>query len=282
MLEWDSALRRDEIAIEIRRVVKHPPYPMHSHRFAELVMVLGGRGVHLSQDGSSTIIKSGDVILIPEGQSHGYKDTQNLELMDILFKLDQLGLPLKELNKIPGFRVLFGELSSGKRIMQYRLSEGCQRVLDVVRQLEAESMGQEPGRNELLRAHFIILLVTLSRVLFENQHGSRRRLRQALWLMEEHFDQPHRVSSLASSVGMAHRTFTRTFRKTVGVSPGEYMLNLRIHQAKVLLEEEDLTVTEISQRVGFDDSNYFSRLFRRKTGKSPRQWRQTTTKAGRV
>jgi AraC-like DNA-binding protein len=57
---------------------------------------------------------------------------------------------------------------------------------------------------------------------------------------------------------------------------------VRLHHAKALLENGDLTVAEVAHRVGIDDSNDFSRIFRRKTGKSPRQWRQAATSPRRA
>ena len=53
-----------------------------------------------------------------------------------------------------------------------------------------------------------------------------------------------------------------------------YLLNLRIRRAKELLWNEELEITEIAGMCGFQDENYFSRIFREETGRSPSQWRK--------
>ena len=66
----------------------------------------------------------------------------------------------------------------------------------------------------------------------------------------------------------------RVFRKATGQTPIEYLVRLRIQRAMDMLRNTDLTVTEIALEVGFNDSNYFTRQFRRILGESPRSFRQ--------
>ena len=61
--------------------------------------------------------------------------------------------------------------------------------------------------------------------------------------------------------------------KYTGLTPYQYFLQLRIHRAKELLQDPRLSVKEVSARMMFENQYYFSRLFRKKTGLSPTQWR---------
>jgi AraC-like DNA-binding protein len=65
----------------------------------------------------------------------------------------------------------------------------------------------------------------------------------------------------------------RVFRKATGQTPIEYLVRLRIQKAMELLRTTDRTITEIAMDVGFNDSNYFARQFRRLTDRSPRAFR---------
>ena len=67
---------------------------------------------------------------------------------------------------------------------------------------------------------------------------------------------------------------TRTFRMIVGISPLEYVHRLRLEEAYRLLSDTSMNVSEAASEVGFDDANYFSRLFRKKMGISPCQIRK--------
>lgn len=66
----------------------------------------------------------------------------------------------------------------------------------------------------------------------------------------------------------------RLFKRQLGISPGEYIINHKLEHAKKYLAESDMTVAEVSAAVGYDDSSAFSRLFKRKYGVSPKQYRQ--------
>ncbi|MFN2243397.1 MAG: helix-turn-helix transcriptional regulator, partial [Anaerolineae bacterium] len=64
------------------------------------------------------------------------------------------------------------------------------------------------------------------------------------------------------------------FRKELGVTPIAYLNRYRVHQAKQLLSDTSKSITEIALEVGFSDSGYFSRVFRREVGLSPEAYRQ--------
>jgi two-component system response regulator YesN len=63
----------------------------------------------------------------------------------------------------------------------------------------------------------------------------------------------------------------------MGESFSEFLLNRRIELAKEVLRDLTLNITEVARKVGYDDPGYFARRFRRKTGMSPREWRETLT-----
>lgn len=68
--------------------------------------------------------------------------------------------------------------------------------------------------------------------------------------------------------------FLSKFRKATGTSPQNYILNLRITNAQNLLSTTDYKIIEISKLVGFADSMYFCKRFKKKTGLSPSDYRQ--------
>jgi AraC family L-rhamnose operon transcriptional activator RhaR/AraC family L-rhamnose operon regulatory protein RhaS len=73
---------------------------------------------------------------------------------------------------------------------------------------------------------------------------------------------------------MSGRGLRRHFKALLGRSPGDYVLHLRIEEAKRLLEAGRLGITEAGLECGFSDGNYFSRVFKAQTGLTPRQWRR--------
>jgi len=75
---------------------------------------------------------------------------------------------------------------------------------------------------------------------------------------------------------------TTCFRNELGVTPIAYLNRYRVSQAKRLLTETNKSVTEIAMEVGFSDSGYFSRVFRRETGRSPEAFRRASRESQEV
>ena len=98
------------------------------------------------------------------------------------------------------------------------------------------------------------------------------RLRAA---MLEHIASPEfDLAKFAWANGLSYDTLRKQFQKAVGMSPKQYFLNLKLHRAKELLLLPSCRIGEVSRHVGIADPYYFSRLFRKRTGLSPRAWRR--------
>lgn len=82
------------------------------------------------------------------------------------------------------------------------------------------------------------------------------------------------LEELAGMCGMSVTGFRRSFKSVYGVSPIKYQTELRIQNAKDLLHLNIHSINEISQQCGFEDANYFSRLFKKYTGLSPSEFQK--------
>lgn len=103
---------------------------------------------------------------------------------------------------------------------------------------------------------------------------AQRLVRKAMLFIHENYTQPITRSDIARYVNISEDYLTFCFRQELGTTPIKYLQRYRIHQAKKLLKETELSVTEIAMRVGFSDSGYFSRIFHRETGRSPEAFRR--------
>ena len=72
---------------------------------------------------------------------------------------------------------------------------------------------------------------------------------------------------------MSKSHFARIFKRTVGQSPVQFMLGIRIDRAKELLDFTDKSIAEVAEASGFSDQNYFARTFKKVTGMTPTQYR---------
>lgn len=92
------------------------------------------------------------------------------------------------------------------------------------------------------------------------------------WLFKNYSEKVS-IPDLAARVSMSQRTFMRRFKAATGETPISYLQRLRINAARHLLENDLKTVREISLKVGYEDLNFFSKLFKRYTGLSPSAYR---------
>jgi AraC-like DNA-binding protein len=100
---------------------------------------------------------------------------------------------------------------------------------------------------------------------------------RALAAVRLHFHEPElRLVDLAQAAYLGRSQFAARFRRATGCTPGEYLERLRLAEARALLADEDLSVSEVAYRAGFKDPAYFARRFRRTTGESPSAFRSTS------
>ena len=91
--------------------------------------------------------------------------------------------------------------------------------------------------------------------------------------ISNHYTDDVDFDACALRCGLSRSRFTHLFTKVVGNSPLQYQQQLRLEQACELLRSSSLSVNEISDTVGFKDALYFSRLFKKRTGTSPSDYR---------
>jgi transcriptional regulator GlxA family with amidase domain len=112
-----------------------------------------------------------------------------------------------------------------------------------------------------------------ARLARSRQVGDAVVARCQSWIAE-HYDEPAPVASMVRLSGLPERSFKRRFQQATAMSPLEYVHTLRLEEAKHMLESTDEPIEAIANEVGYEDSGFFSRLFRRKVNLTPAQYRR--------
>lgn len=99
-------------------------------------------------------------------------------------------------------------------------------------------------------------------------------IREVARYIERHFSEPVTLDLLAGRFSISKYHLARSFKRAVGVSPGEYLIRLRISRAQDLLKNSDLPLSEIASAVGVSGQNHFYALFKSRTGHSPSEYRK--------
>ena len=108
--------------------------------------------------------------------------------------------------------------------------------------------------------------------------NARSKIQMAIGYIQEHFAENLTVNVLAEHYGMSPNYFSSMFKKEMSRSAVNYITELRINQARELLYHSELSVVDISKKVGYEDSQYFFRVFKKYLGMTPLQYREESRK----
>jgi AraC family transcriptional regulator len=158
-----------------------------------------------------------------------------------------------------------------------------ERLSRLARDLAGELTRVEAGQEMVIAALMEQLVVLLLR-----QHSNMRRsdelelsrvglvdrrIRRAIELMHAHLNRDLPLEEIAAAAFLSPFHFARLFKKLTGASPHAYLATLRVARAQALLAETDLSVSEVSARVGYSSPSHFTKAFRQATGLAPRAYR---------
>jgi AraC family transcriptional regulator len=162
--------------------------------------------------------------------------------------------------------------------------EHDERLSQLARTLTSELTDENPGREIVLGAlveqvvvHLLRHYSTIRRS--EELELSRvglidRRIRRSIELMHAQLEQDLSLKEIAAASYLSPFHFVRVFKKLTGTTPHAYLASMRTSRAQLLLAEANLSVTEISSRVGYSSPSHFTKAFRQATGLTPRAFRK--------
>ena len=100
-----------------------------------------------------------------------------------------------------------------------------------------------------------------------------KAIAKAKFRMRESIERPLEIEELLEEIPMSYSKFRQAFKKATGQSPNQYYLHIRLNKAKELLASTSLNINEIAFHTGFESIFYFSKLFKKKNGISPKDYR---------
>lgn len=252
----------------------HPRYemPFHWHMETELILVLEGV-FELTLSGQAFVLHAGDCAFLPGGAVHGgvpHSCIYECVVLDLeRFLRDSAVCRRKYAAVLDDSACIHTLLPAGS---------SAARIADALFEcLEKEQPGHEFLTTGLLWQLFgTILQQRLYRPPTAHTPRERRAIepiKRALQMIRSDYASPLTLQTLAARAGMRCESFCRSFRQVTGRSPIEYVNYYRVECAAELLCTGGQSITEIALSCGFNDPAYFSRLFRRLKGVSPRVYR---------
>jgi AraC-like DNA-binding protein len=113
----------------------------------------------------------------------------------------------------------------------------------------------------------------LKQYRFKKETNTEHIINKARVILRKNIDREIEMEKVAEELNVSYSWFRKAFREYTGIAPNQYLLQLRIEQARLLLSDPDKSLKEIALRLNFVSPYYFSKLFKEKTGLSPAQFR---------
>ncbi len=120
----------------------------------------------------------------------------------------------------------------------------------------------------------VFIEMFIAKLMYNNKKQMHEIVEAATKYINERLTEDLTVFTLAEQFHVARNYFSRLFKKEMGEGCNEYITRLRIEKAKQLLGASRLKTYEIAEKVGYNDTNYFSLAFKKNTGMSPKEFRE--------
>ncbi|MDL2302201.1 helix-turn-helix domain-containing protein [Lachnospiraceae bacterium OttesenSCG-928-D06] len=230
----------------------------------QLLFIVSGRVRVTFFDGSLAESRAGNMILYRPGQYQQYH--YFLEDNPEVYWLHFTGYQVEEMLSEIGFHetdVLFtGVAAEYKEIFLY-----------IIRELQISSNGFEEMTALYLRQLFLLIKRNQMEGSGSSQNQIKKEMQEAVHYFNENYAQNIEIETYAQKQHMSVCWFIRSFKKYMGITPLQYLTSIRINRATKLLSDTEYTVSEISSIVGYDNPLYFSRIFKKNMGISPKNFR---------
>ncbi|MGL2966226.1 helix-turn-helix domain-containing protein [Flavobacterium sp. XGLA_31] len=242
----------------------------HRHNFYLLVLFTAGSGMH-EIDFERFTIKPGSLFVLQPGQMHHWELSNDIEGYILFYTRESYNLH-------------FGN----RKIEDYPFYQSMRNTPEIIfseEKLSAilpyfELLLQQNNTAVFLNLLDCIHIKTTQLYLTENNHTTHSynyKIRAFEILLEEFYKTQKSPSFYAENMNITLKHLNRICKETINQTVTESITNRVVLEAKRLLINPNYTVNQIADTLGFENYSYFTRLFKQKTGITPREFRMTQT-----
>jgi AraC-like DNA-binding protein len=230
----------------------------------QILYITKGEGVFETEITGQIRINTGDIFILFPGIWHRF--TPDIDTGWEEYWVEFNGVVIRHFVKMDF-------LSPGNPVVKVGINEDIAgNFLEIIKLIHEE----KPGFQFIASGSLVKILGHIfTSVKFQTFEGSQieNNIKQARLILNENLHSGISQKELASSVGLGYSLFRKKFKEYTGVAPNQYLINLRINKAKDLLLTTNKPLKEIALVLGFESTDYFYRLFRKKTGLTPSYFR---------
>lgn len=242
-------------------------HAFHSEEHEDYVIcvIVSGNGI-LTYDEQSGKLDQGDAFLVCPGEKYIYTPlSQSLSTRVWLVFSGK------------GIEVLLGQMgfSRENRIVNLSSTSNIETMIDEILCSKEMSVIDELKR----QSSFYSILASLikfsqGKIEVKEEKIESLYVKKAIELIETNYSKKLKVQDIANQIGINRSYLTNLFKKTIGTSPQNYLIDCRLEKSAQLLRETQNSMVDIALEVGYSDSLAYSKAFKQKYGMSPSEYRK--------
>lgn len=249
-------------------------YFPHRHSFYQIVVFTQGGGQH-AIDFQNHAVVPGQVYAMSPGQIHVWKFSDDTDGYILNFNESFYTTFLQNAHYLRDFPLFH---SSALPVVSQLDAQSLEKVTALVEAMLEEERTNEPFKMERLRSLLTLVMIEISRVVPPSYRAGisphhLSLMRQFEHLIEEHFYQKRLPKEYAELLFISPNYLNTIAQATLGISAGDLIRERVILEIKRLLANSDLLISQIADRLHFDDNAYFTRFFKKYTGYTPEVFR---------
>lgn len=238
---------------------------LHFHEEVEILKV--SEGVVSVKIGTCDLkCYKGDILFFPPNTLHQVNsETKDAEIVAIAYKEEVLKIPLEWSLRRGEFQLF----NSGS-IYYQKIDEVFSEALELFK--EPDITYEIDMTACLLRLTSIFIKDKIEEI--NDSDKTKQRLLPVLEYIRKNIEYDIKTDDLTEILYVSKEHLIRLFKATTGKTPLEYITDSKIQQAMLMLEENNCSVSAISEKLSFTNPSYFSKIFRQKLGMTPSEYRK--------
>lgn len=252
----------------------------HEHDFLELAYVLQGTAAH-TFDRDTCVIRAGDYFIVDYGEVHSYRriSEEPLLLVNVLFRprlIDETLTMCRSFQELlQNYLIRFSYASLCQPPTRHIFSDTTGEIGAVIEQMRAEFTARAAGFTEMLRSLMIrILILTMRKIRRADASSSDGTIVALTDYVRRNYASDICLSTLCRDLHYSTAYISKKFHEETGTPFSVYLQKYRIEQSCRLLANSTMRIGKVAESVGYSDTKYFTELFRRHVGITPREFRR--------
>lgn len=268
------------------RVKSEFDFPLHSHEEIELNFILNAKGAKRVVGDHITEISEAELVLVGSNLPHAWQTykckSKEIREITIQFHKDLFDEKFLKRNQLSFIRNMLEKSARGISFSRQTIDQLTPRLL---------TLNQKQGFDSVLELMSILHDLSISRHMqmlsdssFNNVDSSfhSRRIELVVDYMNQNFQKAITLSEVSKLANMTDAAFSRFFKTRTGISFMDSLLEIRLGHASRMLIDTTQSVSEVAYDCGFNNISNFNRLFKKKKGCTPKEFRENYNYGSRV